>query len=168
MTSTPQYPEKGVVHVRRKKPDRSPVWLMVRYFLIWFMVPFGGSWLFLGLLSDKNTLIGPLIIISVLMSLYITLLDKGSLVREVTFNYTHQLIRIDCHHWYMKPRVVEIPFDRMRWTFVNGVSFTPRIYFYQEGRREAVITGTMLWTSSDLVKIKLRLDAIVPDLKFLR
>ena len=151
--------------IRRSKRKLSIVsrWYL-RLAIIAFMILVG---FFLVSLFDKGmmpTLFkGPLVyLISLGIALYYSLINKGSLVESVSFDYKRQEIRIVHFTLLNRQHKVVIPFEGMSWSVLPGGNSLNRLrIFSKQGSRIVICEGGLGWTGRDVDCLKSALSRIV-------
>lgn len=105
-------------------------------------------------------------IISFLISIYYSLINKGSLVDSVTIDYEKQEIHIRHYTLLKKERNVTIPFEGFYWSILNGGRSQDRLRFKHNDFPTIVICEDSLgWTFEDCTQLHQALSRITPKNK---
>ncbi|MBO7586842.1 MAG: hypothetical protein J6T13_06655 [Bacteroidales bacterium] len=161
---TRQYPN-DVRTIRRSKRKLSIVsrWYL-RLAIITFIVLAG---FFLVSLFDKGVMLslfkGPLVyLISLGFALYYSLINKGSLVESVSFDYLRLEIRVVHFTLLNRQHKVVIPFEGMSWSVLPGGFSLDRLrIFPKQGDRIVICEGGLGWTGEDVERLESALSRIV-------
>ena len=159
-----QYP-RYVRTIRRSKRKLSIVsrWYL-RLAIITFIILVG---LFLVSLFDKGSMLSlfkrPLVyLISMGIALYYSLINKGSLVESVSFDYLRKEIRVVHFTLLNRQHKVVIPFEGMSWSVLPGGRSLDRLrIFPKQGDRIVICEGGLGWTGEDVDRLESALSRIV-------
>ena len=102
--------------------------------------------------------------ISVLGSVWYSILNKGSLVDTIKVDYIKQEIRVLYYTLSNQQRQVTIPFEGMTWNILPGGRSRDRIrIFPKEGERIVVCIDTLGWTFEDFEQLRSALSRITEE-----
>lgn len=103
-------------------------------------------------------------LISVLLSAWYSILNKGSLVDTIKIDYNKQEIRVLYYSLFNRKRQVTLPFEGMEWNVLPGGYSSNRIrIFPKEGKRIVVCEGTLGWTYEDYNQLRSALSKITEE-----
>ena len=159
-----QYP-RYVRTIRRSKRKLSIVsrWYL-RLAIITFIILVG---LFLVSLFDKGSMLSffkrPFpYLISLCIALYYSLINKGSLVESVSFDYLRKEIRVVHFTLLNRQHKVVVPFEGMSWSVLPGGRSLDRLrIFPKQGDRIVICEGGLGWTGEDVDRLESALSRIV-------
>ena len=161
----PQKYPRYVRTIRRSKRKLSVVsrwYLRLAIITIIILVSF-----FLISLFDKGLMPslfkGPLVyLISMGFALYYSLINKGSLVESVSFDYSRQEIRVVHSTLLNRQHKVVVPFEGMSWSELPGGYSLDRLRIFPKyGNRIVICEGGLGWTERDVDQLKSALSRIV-------
>lgn len=151
--------------IRRSKRKLSIVsrWYL-RLAMITFIILAG---FFLVSLFDKGLMPSlfkkPLVyLISLGFALYYSLINKGSLVESISFDYLRQEIRVVHFTLLNRQHRVVVPFEGMSWSVLPGGRSLDRLrIFPKQGDRIVICEGALGWTEEDVDRLESALSKIV-------
>jgi len=101
-------------------------------------------------------------LISTGFSLYYSLINKGSLVEEVTVEYAKQEVRVLHYTLFNQEHKTVVPFEGLSWSILPGGQSLDRFRIIpKEGPRIIICEGGLGWKSEDIERLSLALSKVV-------
>lgn len=108
--------------------------------------------------SDYCIAIGAFIMAAVLWWIGDILVNRGSMVEAVCFDYDNQMLKLERTDWRNRKETIEIPYEGLKVGFYRGsISLKPRARFYNGNRSAAVLVFSFGWEENAYDKLEYQL-----------